>query len=461
MAESAAARRFVLGDERAPCPSRRIGHLLFCVAHRRRPTHAATAMLVVLLLLATTTDATDAKKRRRMVTLDPSEDVDYPNRPPTKKEAADSGASVEAAAKMPWLPTHTTTCSNHECRPGEGNLKGYKMWGQPYIHREPWVQSKARRPPHKPDPLTQYAALVAAARKIQHKNVVIMAAADWDFRLIISDWHHHLRLHGYHNNLVLSMDTDLHSFLSRQRIPSVDNSENVNDWNTTCLQRHMQRVRMERQLAIAALIASGLDVLNTDATVVFTKPGLFDLFNQAPLNQADLIVQREGGPGGAVKRIGTAVNAGFTYVRCRNNEGVQKFLANVVTRGLVEFYNRWNNVVDQMGWSFLVADTATSLQKSPTSQLANESTIATLGRYGLTLAFLPYNEFPRIGGWDGLQSTARIYHLTADGSLGKQYDQPYGVVPFRGHRQRLDRYDEEDFDSHEKVMRTIGLWAPR
>ena len=47
-----------------------------------------------------------------------------------------------------------------------------------------------------------------------------------------------------------------------------------------------------------------------------------------------------------------------------------------------------------------------------------------------------------------------------DGGVGKEFEQPDGVVPFRGHRQRLDRYDELDFDALEKVMRELGLWSP-
>ena len=196
----------------AACPSRRIGHLLFCVAlHRRRPTHAATAMLVVLLLLATTTDATDAKKRRRMVTLDPSEDVDHPNRPPTKKEAADSRSLLRPLSQNAAVADAHNHMQQSRMPSRRGQFKRLQNVG-PAVHSSRAVSAIQSAPivPHKPDPLTQYAALVAAARKIQHKNVVIMAAADWDFRLIVSNWHHHLRSHGYHNNLVLSMDTDLH-----------------------------------------------------------------------------------------------------------------------------------------------------------------------------------------------------------------------------------------------------------
>ena len=50
-----------------------------------------------------------------------------PTRLPTRKEAADSGATLEEAAKMPWFPTHATLCAGRPCRPGEGNLRGYKM----------------------------------------------------------------------------------------------------------------------------------------------------------------------------------------------------------------------------------------------------------------------------------------------------------------------------------------------
>ena len=55
----------------------------------------------------------------------------------------------------------------------------------------------------------------------------------------------------------------------------------------------MQRVRMERQLALAALIASGLDVLHTDASVVFTKPDVLTLLAAASLDQAEPAQRRD------------------------------------------------------------------------------------------------------------------------------------------------------------------------
>ena len=68
------------------------------------------------------------------------------------------------------------------------------------------------------------------------------------------------------------MDRELAAELKRRGVPSVDNSANLNAWNSTCLQRHIQRVRHERLLGLAALVAAGLDVLHTDATVVLVRP---------------------------------------------------------------------------------------------------------------------------------------------------------------------------------------------
>ena len=218
------------------------------------------------------------------------------------------------------------------------------MWGQPYIHREAYVQAKSRRPPHSFDPPTEhYAGLVTTARSVARDNFVVMAAADFDYRLVVLNWYAHARRVGIRNAFVLSMDTDLHEDLRRRRVPSVDNAANTDAWNTTCLQRHIQRVRMERQLAAAALVAAGLDVLLTDADVVFLRD-VVPMLHADGAGAADLVVQREGGPGGAVRRIGTAVNAGFVCLRARSREAVLRFVSDMVRRGLVEFYNRWNNV---------------------------------------------------------------------------------------------------------------------
>jgi hypothetical protein len=136
---------------------------------------------------------------------------------------------------MPWFPTHDIMCANGTrlCRPGEGNLKGYRFWGQPYIHRESFVQSRRRRPPHEPEPPSVYSHLVAVARRVQQKNLVLLAAADWDWRRIILNFILHTRRLGYSNALILAMDRELHAEMRTRGIPSVDNSQNLDEWNTT------------------------------------------------------------------------------------------------------------------------------------------------------------------------------------------------------------------------------------
>ena len=379
----------------------------------------------------------------------------WPQRTPTKREASDSGSSLAKALKMPWFPTHTTVCNGRPCAPGEGNLKGYKMWGQPYLHREDYVQSRSRRPPHPPDPQV-YAGLVALARRVQSEGLVILTSGDWDYREIVMNWVLHAHGHGYHNSIVLSMDVELHSDLMRRNIPAFDNSALLDQWNSTCLQRHIQKVRMERQLALAALLAVGYNVLHTDATAIFVKDVL-PMLRAHP--NVDILVQRDGGPGS--NRLGCSVTAGFTYVRSSKREALSQFLADVVRRGLVEFYLRWANNVDQFGWSHTVAE---SELRPQTSRLSNETTIMVIKRRGcqadscLRLGFLPFDKFPRIGAWPMLRATALIHHLVSDGALGAQYHNPEGVRPFHSHRQRLDRYDETDFGEYRQVVRQMGLW---
>ena len=83
-----------------------------------------------------------------------------------------------------------------------------------------------------------------------------MAAGDFDFRDILLNWFSHAL--SYNNALSLSMDSELHQLLRARGLSSFDDSAQLDAWNTTCLQRHIQRVRMERLLCVAALVACGL-----------------------------------------------------------------------------------------------------------------------------------------------------------------------------------------------------------
>ena len=174
---------------------------------------------------------------------------------------------------LPLFPTHETVCGGRSCRPGEGNLRHstergangqfrYKQWTQPYEHREAFVQSRSRRAPHGPD-AAHYGELTRLAKGIAADKLVLVTAGDWDYRSLVWNWLAHVRSFGHTNALVLSMDHELHQALSGAGAVSFDDSANLDAWNRTCLQRHIQAVRTERHIALAALVASGLDVLMT------------------------------------------------------------------------------------------------------------------------------------------------------------------------------------------------------
>jgi len=89
---------------------------------------------------------------------------------------------------LPLFPTHTATCGERRCRPGEGSMKGYTMWSQPYEHRQYYVESRSRRAPHGADPATTYAGLVAVAKRASVGGLVLLAASEFDYRLLILNW---------------------------------------------------------------------------------------------------------------------------------------------------------------------------------------------------------------------------------------------------------------------------------
>lgn len=239
---------------------------------------------------------------------------------------------------LPLFPTHTTSCNGRPCRPGEGNLKGYKMWSQPYEHREAYVQSRRRKRPHDPDPTTTYSQLVKTASQVQKDGLVVVTAGDWDYREIIINWLLHAHRLGYSNSIVLAMDVELHADLVRRRIPVFDNSALLDEWNATCLQRHIQAVRMERHLGLAAIVSAGISVLHAEASVVF----LHDVmpFIRAQPADVDLLFQRDDWPSGPVHSMGTAVNPGFMYLHAVKRDSIVHFILDAIKRGLIEFYLR-------------------------------------------------------------------------------------------------------------------------
>ena len=306
---------------------------------------------VLLVVLAVSAHGVHAGRRQvKLVEEDAmgADDGNDDGTPPrswsaSKRKEVESATAAEARererrmqsgeALLPLFPTHTTICGGRVCRPGEGNLKHsmektangamrFKQWTQPYEHREAYVQAKSRRIPHRPD-AAHYGTLVNLARPIADKagGLLLVTVADFDYRELALNWVAHARKLGHANTLVLSMDTELHALLTARGVASFDDSANLAAWNHTCLQRHIQAVRMERHVAVAALIAAGIDVLYTDATAVLLSREVVASLRAQPA-ELDVLLQRDDWPAEPMRRMGTAVNAGFVYLRSANGEDV-------------------------------------------------------------------------------------------------------------------------------------------
>ena len=135
----------------------------------------------------------------------------------------------------------------------------------------------------------------------------------------------------------------------------------------------------------------------------------------------------------------------------------------VVNRGMIEFYLRWNNIVDQYGWSYVLSESGV---RPATNERANETTVGTIKRWRcmqqggtcLKVGFLPYDRYPRHGHWPSLAPTAYVYHMTVSCVQELAPCEAPGIRSFRGNRQRLDRYDDVDFADYVRTLKSIGAW---
>ena len=82
---------------------------------------------------------------------------------------------------------HKLDCGGRPCNPGEGNLKGYKHWSQPY-EDTPLSATLLKHPPHTPNG-PHYEALIEAARNVHRRKFVIISTADFDYRFLAENWH--------------------------------------------------------------------------------------------------------------------------------------------------------------------------------------------------------------------------------------------------------------------------------
>ena len=57
-----------------------------------------------------------------------------------------------------------------------------------------------------------------------------------------------------------------------------------------------------------------------------------------------------------------------------------------------------------------------------------------------------------------LKPSADVYHLTYGCMQEEAPCRVPGIRPFRGHRQRLDRYEAVDFEDMAATLREVGAW---
>lgn len=351
---------------------------------------------------------------------------------------------------------HKVECGGRECRPGEGNPT-VTHGDNPY--ETPLSPDMLKGVPHEPDPKShQYAALVHAAHAAATHRLVVMCAADFDYRLIARNWHAALTRLGLTNGIVYSLDSELHAHLLANGVPSADGSANVQAWNRTRLVRHIQRAEAERHLAAAALAASGLNVFLTEATHVMLRDATPLLHAVAKAGEVDTAFARSGCNGkpptgcGFWWNMALLIGGGTTEQR----ERAIAFQLAGIRVGMVDFYLRWWNgahcIFSGYGKHVSRCEAALEHGVSPADVAANTSATAVVTLSGgcdrVRLGMLPmsfYRQTPFYGPSGGARAD--------DGAVMARASKPA-----QRDRLRLDRYDEQDFSELVGAMKADGLW---
>jgi hypothetical protein len=379
------------------------------------------------------------------------------------------GAWEEAKA-----PMHTTVCGDHTCRPGEGNLKGYAHWKQPY--ESPPLTGLTKYAAHgwspragaaarSAFPSDKYTSLVAAAQRVQQRQFVAMTVADFDFRLLAENWFVSAQRAGL-PALVHALDSEAVGYLAARSVAVHNGTANLNAWAETKLQRHIQRALAEKHMAAAALAVAGLDVLMCDSTwvpVLGAHPVL-KYFNRPKLAGVDLLAPR-GSCNAQKERAGCGPVWNSFFLRgsahAARRERLVRYMQAAVDTGMIDFYLRWwaGHHCIYMGYEKLWRSVPFDLAgPGPTSAAAvaaspNATAVVTLkGRWCgddacLRLGMLPKDLFPPPGEYPAVRGVALL------GRSHRPDKNPVG-----SHRLRLDRYDEFDFDLLKEAMVADGLW---
>ena len=376
------------------------------------------------------------------------------------------GAWTEATA-----PLHSTVCGDHTCRPGEGNLKGYQHWSQPYESAP--LAGLSKRGAHgwskgSAFPSDKFTGLVAAAQRVQRHRLVAMTVADFDFRLLAENWYQHAQRADL-PAIVHALDSEAFGYLSARGVATHNGTDNLLAWSITKLQRHIQRALAEKHMAAAALVAAGLDVLMFDSTHVPLRSPLA-FFSAPELAAVDLFAPR-GECNAQKQRAGCSLAWNFLFLRgsapAPRRDRIVRYMQAAVDTGMVDFYLRWwtGHHCIYTGYDKLFRSQHFEFERvgepdgpPPSAQLAADRPNATaILRLGATwcgddgaclrLGLLPANLFPPPNGYPAVRDVA----LTGR-TIRPNKD------PTRSHRLRLDRYDEVDFDTLRVAMLADGLW---
>ena len=279
--------------------------------------------------------------------------------------------------------------------------------------------------------------------------MVVISSGDSATASLVLNWLHHAHALQFHNSIVLCWDRALHARLRRLRISAAhDSSDALKRWCPTRLVNHLQRVFMERLVALAALVISGLDVLHSDADCLFLRD--FRPFLQQP--EVHIVAQPDSYPQTPAKAFGATACMGFVFFR--STDGVSRFLDDALALSYVQPHH--TNAVDQFGFNHALLSwrctihnaTFVSGKASLASPVLRDSSLGGgLGRLKMTNApkctrrrrsgctrgqywkchgsacprvgLLPPHYFPREGDWAEVAADAYIYHgPTVDGDAG-------------------------------------------
>jgi len=370
---------------------------------------------------------------------------------------------VAAPPAVALPPLHKVVCDGRLCKPGEGN-PSVTHNENPYELPIPGLNVTMKGTPHGPMS-PEYAPLVSAAHATAMKHLVYLCAADFDFREIAENWHRAARRLGLTNLLIYALDADVYTHLTARALPAVDGSRNLDAWNRTRLQRHIQVAEAERHMAAAAIAAAGLDVLLMESSHVMLRdpsPTLNALAHSSTLS-VDTAYPR----GLCTSKPNAFAGCGpfwnLVWLRgagtAEQRERAVSFQVKGVQVGMVDFYLRWWNgahaIFSGFGKNFQRCASILDGGLTP-SDLTNLTTPVVLklkggcveGRGELRMGLLPESFFAQWVLYGPSQGSAAAAAALISRS----------PKPSQRDRLRLDRYDAQDFTELVAAMKESGLW---